>query len=344
MDKKIGQMLIIGFRGLTVNDSSKIVEDIKEGRVGGVILFDVDVALGYTERNIRNPQQVKELIASLKKYARIPLFVSVDQEGGKVARLKEKYGFPPTVTQQYLGQINHRDTTVFYASRIASTLQELGFNFNFAPVVDLNINPDNPVIGKLERSYSASPEIVTQNAKWAIESHHQKGLICAIKHFPGHGSSSADSHIGFVDLSDTWKLEELIPYSQIIQANLADCIMTAHIFNSKLDAEYPATLSNAIINGILRNQLKYNGVVISDDLTMKAITDYYGFETAIEKAINAGVDILLFGNNLIYDENIASKVIAVIKKLIDEGKIPKSRIDESYSRIINLKNKIYRNV
>lgn len=344
MDKKIGQMLIIGFRGLTVDDSSKIVEDIKEGRVGGVILFDVDVALGYTERNIRNPQQVKELIASLKKYAKIPLFVSVDQEGGKVARLKEKYGFSPTVTQQYLGQINIKDTTVFYASRIASTLQELGFNFNFAPVVDLNINPDNPVIGKLERSYSASPEIVTQNAKWSIESHHQKGLICAIKHFPGHGSSTTDSHIGFVDVTDTWKSEELIPYREIILANLADCIMTAHIFNAKLDQDYPATLSNAIINGILRNQLKYNGVVISDDLTMKAITDYYGFETAIEKAINAGVDILLFGNNLTYDENIASKVINVIKKLIDDGKIPKSRIDESYNRIINLKNKIYHNV
>jgi len=341
LERKIGQMLIIGFRGLEVDDSSSIVKDIKDGRVGGVILFDVDVALGYTERNIRNPEQVKTLIAALKKHANIPIFVSIDQEGGKVSRLKEKYGFPPTVSQQYIGQINNQDTTYFYANRTATTLQELGFNLNFAPVVDLNINPDNPVIGKLERSFSSSVEVVSQNAKWVIEAHHQKGIYCTMKHFPGHGSSSADSHLGFVDVTHTWKTEELIPYSDIVSANLVDCIMTAHIFNANLDPKYPATLSSLIITGILRNQLKYSGVVISDDLTMKAITDYFGFETAIEKAINAGVDILLFGNNLIYDENIASKVISTIKKLVDEGKITKSRIDESYKRIINLKNKMF---
>lgn len=341
IEEKIGQMLLIGFRGISISDSNQIAKDIKNGRVGGVVLFDVDVALGYTQRNIVSPSQVKELISSLQSFAKIPLFVGVDQEGGKVARLKEKYGFPHNVSQQYLGNLNNQDSTRYYAGVTAQTLNEVGFNLNFAPVVDLNVNPDNPVIGKIERSFSADASIVVNNSVWVIEEHHNRNIKCTMKHFPGHGSSTSDSHQGLTDVTKTWSEIELKPYQDIIEMGKADFIMTAHIFNSNLDADYPATLSKNIITGILRNQLKFDGVIVSDDMNMKAITDYYGLSNAIELSINAGVDILVFGNNLIYDEMIATKAIDIIKKLIDDGKISKERIDESYQRIMKMKSNLF---
>ncbi len=338
LDKKIGQMLLIGFRGMELSDTSTIVKDIQNERIGGVILFDVDVALGRTPRNIESPTQLKKLINQIKSYSKTPLFISVDQEGGNVCRLKEKYGFPKSVTQKYLGDLNNEDSTRYWGAITANTLSDMGFNLNFAPVVDLNINPENPVIGMYERSFSADTNIVTNNARIIIEEHKKKIINCTIKHFPGHGSSTADSHQGLVDVTNTWRETELIPFKKLINEKKIDMIMTAHIFNANLDVNYPATLSNNIMTGILRNQLQFDGVIISDDMNMKAISDFYGLETAIELAINAGVDIIMFANNISYDENIASKAISIIKQLINEGKISKERIDESYNRIMKLKN------
>jgi beta-N-acetylhexosaminidase len=257
LDTKIGQMLMIGFRGLSVTEESSIVRDIKTGRIGGVILFDKDVALQSDIRNIQSFSQVKELVSQLQSYAPKKLFVGIDQEGGKVSRLKTKFGFPPTVSQQYLGNLNCPDTTIFYASQTANTLSSIGINVNFAPVVDLNTNPENPVIGKIERSFSADPVIVKTHSTTVIEEHVKRNIICSLKHFPGHGSSTADSHLGFVDVTSTWNEIELEPYRAIISSGHADMIMTAHIFNSKLDTQYPATLSNNIITGVLRNTLGF---------------------------------------------------------------------------------------
>jgi beta-N-acetylhexosaminidase len=173
-----------------------------------------------------------------------------------------------------------------------------------------------------------------------IEELHKQSLYTTLKHFPGHGSSTSDSHQGFVDVTNTWSAIELIPYENIINAGAADFIMTAHIFNSNWDADYPATLSKNVITGILREQLGYQGVVISDDMNMKAITDFYGLEQALKLSINAGVDIIVFGNNLIYDEEIASKAIAIIKELVDNGEISKDRINEAYDRIMDMKIKM----
>jgi len=340
LDKKIGQMLLIGFRGMELSDTSTIIQDIQNERIGGVILFDVDVALGRIPRNIESPIQLKELINQIKSYSNIPLFISVDQEGGNVCRLKEKNGFPRSVTQKYLGDLNNEDSTRYWGALTAHTLSEMGFNLNFAPVVDLNINPENPVIGMYERSFSADTNIVTNNAKIIIEEHKKRNIICTIKHFPGHGSSTADSHQGLVDVTNTWNEIELIPFKKLISEKKIDIIMTAHIFNANLDANYPATLSNHVLTRILRNQLQFDGVIISDDMNMKSISDFYGLENAIELAINAGVDILMFANNISYDENIAAKAISIIKQLINDGKISKERIDESYNRIMKLKNKV----
>lgn len=340
IDTKIGQMILVGFRGLDINDSSNIVRDIKEYKIGSVILFDYDVELKSPIRNIESPKQIKKLIDKLQKYAKIPLFITIDQEGGLVNRLKEKYGFPRTISAQELGRINNYDTTIKYALNIAKTLKSIGVNLNFAPCVDVNINPDNPIIGKKERSFSSNPKIVTKHAEVFLNAFKRYKIFGTLKHFPGHGSSKDDSHIGFVDVTNSWKQEELIPYIELIKKKKCDFIMTAHIFNSNLDDKLPATLSKKILTDILRDSLKFNGVIFSDDMQMKAIADNYGLEIAVENAINAGVDILTFANNVTYDENIVPKVVGIIKNLIKEGKITGDRINQSFNRIMKYKKLI----
>lgn len=258
-----------------------------------------------------------------------------------MARLKGRRGFPPTVSQQELGKLNDLAKTRQVAETTAKTLADHGINLNLAPVVDLNANPENPVIGKIERSFSADPAIVTCHALELIKAHHKYGVLTTLKHFPGHGSSKDDSHQGFVDVTPTWTRAELEPYARIIAAGQADAIMTAHVVNAHLDPTYPATLSQKIITGVLRAQLGYAGVVISDDMQMKAIADHYGFETALQLTIDAGVDILAIGNNAtVFDAGVAARAVAAIKQWVEQGKLSAARIDQSYQRIMRLKAKL----
>ncbi|MDZ7658378.1 glycoside hydrolase family 3 protein [Fodinibius sp.] len=337
LDEKIGQMLLAGFRGTTLADTNHIVRDIKKYHLGGIILFDYDVPSKSSERNIQSPRQLKRLISDLKQLSDIPLIISIDQEGGKVARLKSSMGFPEIKSAEYLGQVDNIDSTRFYAQKMGQTLANLGINMNFAPVVDLNTNPDNPVIGGLERSFSADPQTVVQHASIYIKTLNKHGIWSVLKHFPGHGSSKKDSHLGVVDVTETWSKKELIPYRKLINRDLGDAIMTAHIFNRNIDPDYPATLSKPTITGLLRNELNYNGVVISDDLMMGAIRNEYGLKTTIKKAVNAGVDILVFANNSIYDPDIVPKAHKIIKELLDAGEINRNQIERSYNRIMELK-------
>ena len=304
------------------------------------MLFDYDVALQSPQRNIQSPGQVKGLVESLKNYSETPLLVLIDQEGGRVARLKERHGFQPTVSAQYLGETGGLDSTAFYASRTAKNLRELGINVNLAPVVDVNINPDNPVIGGIERSFSSDTLKVTEHAREFILQHRNQDVFTVLKHFPGHGSSTEDSHLGLTDVTATWSESELYPYRKLIEEGHAEMIMTAHVYNAKLDSIFPATLSKSVITGILRERLKFDGVIISDDMNMKAITDHYGFEQAIKHAVNAGVDVLTFGNNLIYDPDIAIKAHQIIKNSVLEGEISQERINESYNRVMKLKYRL----
>lgn len=339
LDQKIGQMLNVGFRGTVLADSNHIVRDIRKYHLGGVTLFDYDVPRDTALRNIESPGQLKTLVHELQSLDEMPLFIAIDQEGGKVARLKPGRGFPATVSAQYLGTIDDIDSTRHYAQITGQTLAELGININFAPVVDLNINPDNPVIGRLERSFSADPQTVIQHASAYINTLHKFDILTVLKHFPGHGSSKKDSHLGVVDVTETWTENELIPYRELIHSGQADMIMTAHIFNAKWDSTYPATLSKPVITNILRNKLGFEGVVISDDLMMGAIRKEYGLKTAIKQALRAGVDILTFGNNAIYDPDIVPKAHKIILELLDEGELSRKRIDESYQRIMKIKKK-----
>ncbi len=340
LDIKIGQMLKIGFRGMDIADTNHIVRDIKDYHLGGVVLFDYDVPTDTPKRNIQSPEQVEKLVSSLKSMAEIPLIVSIDQEGGRVARLKPKFGFPSSVSAQHLGDLDNTDSTRYHAKKIAGLLSKMGINVNLAPVVDVNVNPDNPIIGGIERSFSGDPQTVVKHAGIYIKTMHKYNILTVLKHFPGHGSSEKDSHLGVVDVTETWSEEELIPYRELIDSGLADAVMTAHIFNARLDSTYPATLSKPTISGILRDRLGFDGVIISDDLMMGAIRKEYGLQTTILQAINAGVDILSFGNNSIYDPDIVPKAHKIINNLIEEGHISEERIDKSYRRIIELKKQI----
>jgi beta-N-acetylhexosaminidase len=342
LDEKIGQMILAGFHSYRLNGKNPIEADLVERCLGGVVLFDYDVATHKYKRNIKSPEQLAALDEELQAATLVPpLLISVDQEGGRINRLKPAYGFPPSYSEQYLGLLNDLGFTNACAETTARTLKSAGINLNLAPVVDLNVNPDNPIIGRCERSFSSEPDIVTAHALEMIKAHHEVGILTTLKHFPGHGSSTGDSHLGFVDVTDTWSEVELEPFQNIIQTGACDVVMTAHIFNAHLDTEYPATLSSPTITGLLREQLGWDGVVITDDMGMGAITQYYGFETAIELAIQAGADILAFANNSsVFDPTLPRHAFEVLKGLVDSGVIQESRIDQSYRRIMRLKARL----
>jgi len=331
-------MIVIGFRGTKVSENSPIVRAIKELNLGGVILFDYDIPSKSFPRNILTPEQTKKLISDLQKFSSIPLFIAVDAEGGKINRLKENYGFLKIPSHEELGKINDLNFTKQEISKLSKQLKDLGFNVNFAPVLDLNTNLQNPIIGKLGRSFSSDPEIVFSQAKVFIKAHVENGVIPIVKHFPGHGSSFSDSHLEMVDVTNSWEEEELIPYKKLKNENLLFGVMVGHVFNKKIDKDYPATLSPKFLQEILRKEIGFNGVIISDDLQMGAIKKHYSLEEAIIKAINAGCDVLLFSNNIEeYDENLPYKVFDIIFQAVKEGKISKERIFEAFERVINLK-------
>jgi len=304
------------------------------------VLFDYDVVKKVAHRNIQSPEQVKALITGLQKNAPTSLLIAVDQEGGRVNRLKTKYGFPASVSAQYLGTLDNVDSTMYYANRTATLCQALGFNVNFAPAVDVNYNPESPAIGKIERSFSADPAMVIKHADLLIKAQAAKGILSTLKHFPGHGSAQADSHYGVTDVTKYWQESELIPFEKLGKSSQNVAIMTAHVVNQNLDTDYPATLSKKIITGVLRERLGFQGLIFSDDMQMKAVNAQFGFETLLEKSINAGVDVLVFGNNLEYDELIPTKAIAAITKMVEMGVISKERIQQSYNRVMKAKRQI----
>jgi beta-N-acetylhexosaminidase len=331
---KIGQILMIGFRGMSVSDTNKLLRDLKTYHIGATIFFDYDVTEKRFVRNIDSPRQVKSLCRDIKKLCGNDVIIAIDQEGGRVNRLKEKYGFMPSVSAQTLGKWASVDSTARYAAQTAKQLSELGINLNFAPVCDVNVNTENPVIGKIERSFSRQPDSVALHARAVVAAHHDAGILTALKHFPGHGSSKSDSHLGFTDVSASWTRAELVPFAKL--AGETDMIMTAHIFNSTWDT-VPATLSRNVITTLLRDSLKFNGVVVSDDMQMKAIAANYTPETALKLALNAGVDLIVFGNNVDYDERIAEKTVAIIRRLIETNQVPMSRLNDAFMRVQKLK-------
>lgn len=332
--KRIGRMVMVGFRGITIAEDAPIVTMLNNDQIGGVVLFDYDAPSKSRPRNIVSVAQTKTLCHALQAYTNHNIIIAIDQEGGYVSRLKERYGFPPTKSAQSITASGSLDTSRFYAHQTAQLLKEMGFTLNFAPVVDLNTNPTCPVIGKIERSYGVDATTVVKQATIVMEELQKEGLKSCLKHFPGHGSATMDSHLGFTDVSESWNKTELAPYKALISSGLCDAVMTGHLFNSKIDSLYPATLSQQTITGILREELGWEGVVFSDDMAMGAITQNYNMKTAIKEAINAGVDVLIFSNNgFAYDPEIGTKAVEIILELVRSGEISEERINQSYERI-----------
>ncbi len=333
----IGQMFMVGFRGTVVNADHWIARAVTRQRLGGVILFDRNV--DGSVQNISSPAQLRELTATLQEYGNGRLLIAVDQEGGQVCRLKARDGFSETVSAKIMAGFDD-EAIAARADVMAATLAAHGITLNMAPVVDLASNPHNPIIGRYQRSFSDDPEQVVRCAGLVIKAHHHHGIGCCLKHFPGHGSAGADSHLGFVDVTADWQEKELVPFARLIAMGMADAVMTAHIVNRRLDPQgMVATLSRPIITGLLRQRLGFDGVVISDDLQMGAITEQWGLSEAVRRAVLAGVDLLVVGNNLAHQKDALSTGIKCIEKMLDRGEIDADYIRASVKRISILQGK-----
>ncbi len=338
LERKIGQMVMIGVNDRTsISASDPLYKEIQAGLIGGIVLYEKNIA------KTSSSERLKKMIEEMQKAARIPLFISIDEEGGRVHRMKAKYGFVDIPSAAELGKKDNSDTTYFYTKKLADVMANHGINLNYAPDIDLATNPSNPVIARLERSYSSNHEVVGRHGLASIRAHHDAGVKTVIKHFPGHGSSTTDSHKGITDVTNLWNVVELFPFHELIKSGQVDGIMTAHIINCRLDSAcLPATLSHTIITGILRNVLDYQGVVFSDDMQMYAISKNFGLENAVKLSINAGVDVIMFANNVNLNDQIsATKVHQIILDLVKKGEIPEARIDEAYRRVLSLKNKTF---
>lgn len=331
LKQKIGRMLIFGFDSLYINEDEKIYKYISEYNLGGVILFDKFYYDRDKAKNIQNPSQLNKLTSQLQEISEHKLLISIDQEGGKIARLKVEDGFNPTISAKDLVTLGKQKAKQSY-SLLSQELQELGINCNFAPLVDLAINKDSEVIYKLDRSYGDNADEVTQYAEIFMDELKKHKVISCLKHFPGHGSALGDSHEGFVDVSDSWSEVELEPYKKLLSKT--KMIMTAHVFNKNIDDKYPATLSYKTNTNLLRESIGYDGVILSDDLQMKAIQAHYTKKEAIKLSINSGVDMIMYCNQLSSDDVI--DIINCAYELVNNGEISINRIEEANKRIDKL--------
>jgi len=352
LETMVGQMIMTGFHGDGIGSNREefaaIQEQIKRGQIGGVILFDVDVSgllaqgMDIVEAkkqifssNIKNLDQIKNLNQQIQSVAPKKLLIAIDQEGGNIQRLKTEHGFAPIPSAKELG---HGDiqTTYNIAYDLGNRLGELGFNVDFAPLLDVDVNPQSPAIGAKDRSFSPDPIIVAQHGGAFAHGLESAKIAYSYKHFPGHGSAGTDTHAGITDITNTYQDYELNPWRELLKTSSPyTMVMVAHVMNTNFDT-VPASLSYKTIQMV--RDMGFNGVIVSDDMDMGAIANEYGTETAIQMAINAGNDILVFGNNLTFDKNRGHDVNKTIVKMVRDGKIKKSRIRESYKRIMELKS------
>lgn len=337
IEQMAGQMIIVGFAGDSVDDKGVVGarEEIADGLLGGVM---------YLKTNIASLGRVQAMNDAFRAASPELLpFLTLDQEGGLVERLTKDVGFRETPSAADVAAEGIENARATY-NRMASGIADLGFTVNFGPVVDLNRNKNNQVIAKFGRAYGSGANTVTVFAEQFIAAHHQFGIVTSLKHFPGHGSSTADSHEGFVDISKSWDPIELDPYRQLFAQDYADFVMVGHLFHSGYagdgDLKLPASLSPEWITGVLRQELGFKGVVISDDLEMGAIREHYTLRDTVLRAVRAGMDVLLFSNTAKSRPTLAAEIRKI---LVDEAEADpafKARIEESYARIVALKGQL----
>jgi len=330
LEPELGSLFLVGFGGTEAVGNPDPARLFCELRVGAVLLLG---------RNIVDSDQLTRLTGALTTQSAActsrKLLVAVDAEGGTVMRLAPKFGWPATFSAQELGATNDFVLTELQARRIGAMLRVVGINWDLAPVVDVGYNPANPVIVGAARSFGANPRLVTEHARAFVQGLRAEGVLTALKHFPGHGSSFDDTHRGFTDVTDTASPElELAPYRALIADGLADSVMTAHVFNKRLDERYPATLSRPTVSGLLRGELGFKGPVVSDDLRMGAIERQYGIGEAAVLALDAGVDMLLIVDDLLPDGSSATQLaLAAIKRALSNGTLDPARVEAALERV-----------
>jgi beta-N-acetylhexosaminidase len=358
IERVIGRMLMVGLRGASPFDPD-FTHDIgvcRDTGVGGVILFDVDMPTYSTRmaagdstvearraspRNIESPMQALFLTGRIAERLGHVL-IGVDQEGGSVARLAPSRGFDELPSATKFGTLSDRAQAVA-AEQLANSIAQAGFNTSFAPCVDLSLNPANTVVVANERCYSPDPDVVARSAMAVCRAFDAAGIAACLKHFPGHGSSSGDSHLGFVDITRSHRADlELGPYRTLIGAGGAPVpmVMTGHLFHADIDASHPASLSREHTTLLLRRRLGFEGVIVTDSLDMGAIAQRYGPDEACVLAVNAGADLLLDANNAPGPARAcpAPAMHEAILRALRDGRIlgGEERIRESVRRVARL--------
>ena len=329
-------MLMVGFVGTSLDEPwpRRIVEQIEEGSVGGVLILG------------RNVERLDDLRAMNRAFLEAapdnPPLIAIDQEGGRIQRLRSLHGFPETPSAAMLGRYADPETAHGLYAVMAEALAALGFNVNFGPVVDLDIEPQNPIISALQRAYAEDASTVTAFARAFIEAHRAAGILTAPKHFPGHGSTLLDSHEALPDITLTWTETELEPYRALLAEDLADMVMVGHLV---LDREgdgdgLPATLSPGITTGMLREELGYDGVIVTDDMDMGAITDGHGLDESLIAAIRAGVDLMIVSNFSRNDRDLPAQLVRAIGAEALRDPDLRERIEASSARIGALKARL----
>ncbi|NQX69367.1 beta-N-acetylhexosaminidase [Paenibacillus alba] len=325
LEEKIGQMIIAGIDGYSVNAATR--ELLIDRHVGGIILY---------KPNVQNTNQLVELVNGLKKsnsINKLPLWIGADEEGGRVTRLPDE--LLKTPTSQEIGKKGSTQLAYNIGHLLGKELNAYGLNMDFAPDLDVNSNPKNPVIG--DRSFGADAATVSSQGIQVMNGLQNQKVVPVVKHFPGHGDTSVDSHIGLPivqnDLARLRKLE-LVPFAEAIK-HQADAVMVAHILLPKIDANNPASMSRTIMTDLLRKEMGFQGLIMTDDMTMGAITTNYGLGEAAVKAVLAGSNIVMVGHE---HENVIAVITALVEA-VKSGRIPQETIDQSVSQVMKLKQK-----
>lgn len=329
LEEKVAQMFFVGFKGAELPE--QYADWIQGMGLGGVILFT---------RNVQSPEQLRALTNSIQASASgsrqgLPVAIAIDQEGGIVVRMDEASGYAHFPGNMALGAADDATLTYRAARVMAAEMRAVGINWNYAPVLDVNNNPANPVIGV--RSYGADPSLVSRHGVAAVLGYQAGGVAACGKHFPGHGDTAVDSHLALpVIPHDRSRLEavEFVPFREAIKAGL-DSMMTAHVFFPALESQpgLPATLSRNVITGLLRQEMGFDGVVCTDCLEMKAIADNYTPEQVVLQAVEAGVDALLVSHTWDTQQAMYEALLAAVLS----GRVSEERIEESAIRIVRMK-------
>ena len=330
-DNAIGQMLMLGFSGAAsdAEGAQNLARHIGAGRVGGACF------LGHNTKSQAGIESLTKLFGSAG--TKFHPLIAIDQEGGAVQRLSGKLGYAAVPAAQAVAARNDPAAAQAIYRRMAEGLRKAGFNLNLAPVVDLGFEPKNPLVARYGRAFGEDGATVARYAGAFVAGHREAGVLTALKHFPGHGSTLVDSHARPVDLTPTWREDEIEPYRKLVQAGLVDIVMSGHLAHAKYTGGEPATLSRKAVETWLRGSIGYQGVVMTDDLDMAAIRSSYSLKDAIVRAVLAGNDMILLSNSATPDADLPVMAIAAIKEAVVAGQISAGQIERSSARLAMLR-------